>query len=400
MSSKDDVLDFINSLPDSKAGTPVPEGKEDIMEFLDELEAHEKRPQKLEPKAKSTNPKLVEKTGDEDPAKQQEKEKDQEQEIKSAQPESEIKSANSELEIDPINSITNWWNKEGSNAVSNIWGSITNNATNISETTYQLASNTTNQLNLRRQEFLKDQEINGEKTFEQISSITQRLNGILSDISETIMGNEDELLNIITVQDFELSYLPDLISKNFGKVMNQVEGGIKIQVNDFNHKRDPDNELNLFVGKLIDGEKLCVANLENSINNFNKVMEFEKNENTEINEKLKSINRSNIFISILPINMESFKTDNDSSEIVIDQNNSSSFQFILVLRDITNNIVIKTKTQAFPLIWSNWLIGKQNDAFVDYDIDPKEWVKGWIRDGLNLSIGIISQQYVIKRMGF
>lgn len=48
----DDVLDFLNSLPDSKSGTPKPqssegdkqENKEDFLEFLDELAAHEKKP--------------------------------------------------------------------------------------------------------------------------------------------------------------------------------------------------------------------------------------------------------------------------------------------------------------------------------------------------------------------
>ncbi|CAH6720428.1 maintenance of telomere capping protein 1 [[Candida] jaroonii] len=408
--SKDDVLDFINSLPDSKSGTPNPEGKEDLMDFLDELEAHDKKPVKFEPKKGKKDKKEKEKK----PLDKKEKTEDSTVSNEGGKKEAlteidvdvkpkevqnnEEKSANEELEIDPINSITNWWNKEGSNAVSSLWGSITSNASNLSETTYQIASTTTNQLNLRRQEFLKNQETNGEKTFEQITSITNRLNGILSNISETIIGNEDELLNIIIVNDFYLPYLHDLINKDFGKVMGQVEGGIKLQVNDFNHKKVLDNELNLFVGKKNDGEKLCLANLTNSIENFQKAIEFEKNENTEMNEKLKLINKSNVFISILPISIETSDII-DENEISIDQNNKS-FQFVIILKDITNNITIKTKTQAFPLIWNSWLTGKETEKFNEFDINPKEWVKDWIKDGLNVSIGIVAQEYVIKRMGF
>ena len=54
----DDVLDFINSLPDSKPSTPKPtnnqkatnssgDNKEDLFEFLDELEEHEKKRSKI-----------------------------------------------------------------------------------------------------------------------------------------------------------------------------------------------------------------------------------------------------------------------------------------------------------------------------------------------------------------
>ncbi|EGV64806.1 hypothetical protein PSN45_005157 [Yamadazyma tenuis] len=386
-----DVLEFINSLPDSKSNTPKPEGKEeDLLDFLDELAAHDKKPSKLSPKKK------------EDPKQEQE----QEQEQKPTKPSAAaIESANEELEIDPINSITNWWNKEGSTAVSSLWGSITTNATTLSETTYKIASDTTNQLNTKRQEFMKDQEENGGKNLQQITNLTNRLNNILSNITEQIntIGGEDELINLVIVNDLNnLTYLNDLISKNFGKVMNQVEGGIKVQINNYNHNHNQGDEvdLNMFTGKLIDGEKLCLANLDNSVKNFNKAIEFEKQEQTELNEKLNLINRSNVFISIQPINV-SGEVNKDDDEIVIDQTNPSSFFFLIILNDVTNKIVIKTKTQAFPLVWASWLMGQQLDQFQEYeDIDPREWVKDWIKSGLNLSFGVLSQQYVIKRMGF
>lgn len=419
----EDVLDFINSLPDSKANTPKPEGKEDVLEFLDELAAHGKKPLKLEPKKKedtSEDKKQAQTTRGQESNKETEASNANETEL--------INSANKELEIDPLNSITNWWNKEGATAVSSLWGSITNNANNLSETTYKIASDTTNQINSKRQEFLKEQEENGGKSFEQINKLTHKLNNIFINITDQIkvLNNEDELINVIIINDFRhLDYLNDLVFKNLNKVMSQVEGGIKVNINSYNNYHnhadsesgtsagasttltDSQVDFNMFNGKLLDGEKLCLANLDSSIKNFNKMLEFENKEKTELNEKLKSINKSNIFISFQAINNltnhhESTNSEDDNvKECIIDQNNSDSFLFLMILHDTTNNIIIKVKSQAFPLIWSQWLMNENLDQFADYeDIDPKEWVKDWIKQGLNLSLGIMAQQYVIKRMGF
>lgn len=404
-----DVLEFINSLPDSKSNTPKPDGKEDdLFEFLDELAAHDKKPSKLSPKKaeEKADSKVTKPAAKETVSSKTETVELAEDNKTESKEEENVDSANKELEIDPINTITNWWNKEGSSAVSNLWGSITTNATTLSETTYKIASDTTNQLNSRRQEFIKQQEENGGKNLQQITNITNRLNNILINITDQIVNNEDELINVIVVNDIvNLNYVNDLILKNFKSVMNQVEGGIKININNYNHNTTESTsssvDLNMFNGKLIDGEKLCLANLDNTIKNFNKVIEFENNEKTDLNEKLKLINKSNVFISIQPINVNHKDTTTDESEILVDQNDSNSFFFLVILNDITNKIVIKSKTQAFPLIWSNWLMNQDLEKFEDYeDIDPKEWVKDWIREGLNLTFGIISQQYVIKRMGF
>lgn len=428
----EDVMEFINSLPDSKSGTPKPEGKEDLLEFLDELAAHEKKPLKLEPKAKAKDEALAESkpkatatakgakdksgtkataTGDKAPAEvPKTPTKARDEAGKDPSGEESLDSANKELEIDPLNSITNWWNKEGATTVSNLWGSITNNASTLSESTYKLASDTTNQINNKRQEFLKEQEEHGGKSFDQINTLTTKLNGIFVNITDQIslLNSEDELINVITVNDFKhLDYLNDVVYKNFNKVMSQVEGGIKVNVNSYNNYHEDSLpasqvDLNMFNGKLLDGEKLCMANLDSSIKNFTKMLEFETKEQTEINEKMKLINKSNVFISFQAINnLTNLANESEDSEIVVEQNDSKSFVILMVLHDTTNKIVIKTKSQAFPLVWSQWLKHENLEQFEDYeDIDPKEWVKDWIKQGVNLSVGIMAQQYVVKRMGF
>jgi hypothetical protein len=312
-----------------------------------------------------------------------------------------------ELDIDPIGSIINWWSKDGSTKVNSLWGSITSNAHQISEQTFQLASNTTNEINKQRQKYLSQEE-----------ALSSRLNSLFLNVSQQItqglMDKDDELLNVLLIYDVNLNYLDKLINEQFNKVMNQVEGGIKVSVTNFNHthKQESDKyvDLNMFYGKSIDGEKLGFANLESSIKDYVKITE-ESKEKTQHLETIDDVNQSNIFISIQPIStgVESASAEqsqNDNGAIIIDPSNQNSFSFTIILKDITNNIIIVSKTQPFPLIWAKWLNGEELDSFKQENgediegVDPTEWVHTWIKQGINLSFGVVAQQYVIRRMGF
>ena len=321
------------------------------------------------------------------------------------------------LDIDPLASITNWWSTEGSSKVSSLWGTIASNAQSLGETTYQIASTTTNQLNQQRQKLQQ------ENTNVAVD-LAGRLNSVFLNMSQQIkqglIDDDDELLNILVVYDlYNLQYVTQLIAHNFNAVMGQVEGGIRVTVNDINHKSENDDiKLNMFYGKVIDGEKLCFANLESSIKSYLKIMKeseshHEKQEDEvkdqtadEQTEAVKQINKSNIFISIQPIttSIESndktaVEDENEDRAVLIESNNANSFSFTIILKDITNNITIITKTQPFPLRWAKWLDGEGVDEVSEGEVDPREWVRGWIKQGLDLSLGVIAQEYVIKRMG-
>lgn len=437
----DDVLDFINSLPDSKSGTPKPketnnsdinDKDEDFLEFLDELAAHEKsKPStptpnsKFEPKKKSEpSDKEVKEASTEKTAKiNTPAAKEPETKIDSQEKEiNEKKPLENDVESDTIGSISSWWNNEGSNKVSSLWGSITSNAQSLSEQTYQIASSTSNQISQQRQKFIENSD------HEQIVNISSKLNSMLLNMSQQItqglMADSDELLNILLIYDlYNINYLDSLCYDKFNQVMNQVEGGINVSVNNFNHKDELNKDridLNLFYGKIIDGEKLCLANLESSIKDYLKITKSEDGKEVsdeknadgkteqELKEDIDKINKSNIFISIQPITSKSNLDDNkpaeseeDQGPILIESNNANSFSFTVILKDITNNITIITKTQPFPLKWAKWLSGDHSQEFKELDdIDPSEWVKNWIKEGLSLSFGVLAQEYVIKRMGF
>lgn len=432
MSKKDtdDVLDFINSLPDSSPGTPVPkkdkaEGSEDFLEFLDELSAHEKtKPgnskSKFEPKKRDDTKKEDEKkvsTESDAQNEEQNAQNDAQNPEDAEEPEDDV--------IDPIALISSWWNTEGSSKVSSLWGSITQNAHQLGETTYQIASSTSQQLSHQRQKLLK--ESSGVVETEQILQISSRLNQILTTMSQQIkdglIDKEDELLNVMLVYDLNnVDYLDRVCAAKFNKVMGQVEGGIKVTVNNFNHKHEQRESglryynLDMFHGKMIDGEKLCFANLDSSIKDYTKITdleqaELEKEKEGQEAEAAVEINKSHVFIAIQPITTglaeKAPELEEQSGPILVETNNSDSFAFTMILKDITNNITIVTKSQPFPLRWARWVAGEREDIDRifgsseggDEGVDPSEWVKEWIRDGLGLSFAVMAQEYVTKRMG-
>lgn len=459
----DDVLDFINSLPESKRGTPKPtpsaDTGDDLLDFLDELSAHEKAAKpsgssrgKFEPKKKDTDARetlepAAEKTSSPSrdnvaatsteatapatdatasvPGEISDPEKAALAESLAANDEAEI-TAKSEEPVDPIASISSWWNAEGSSKVSSLWGSLTSNAHQIGETTFQLASNTSQQLSHLRQKFISEHALNDSE--QNIGHITNRLNLILSTMSQQIkeglIDKEDELLNILLVHDLaHVNYLESECAYKFNKVMGQVEGGIKVTVNSFNHKHDDMEalkyyDLGMFHGKAIDGEKLCFANLESSIKDFvnattpaepssSESREDNGAEDNEAKFETHDINKSNIFIAIQPITTSTGENTRDNEGLsLIECNNPESFSFTMILKDITNNITIISKTQPFPLKWVRWVSGDREDIDAVFgaeeendSIDPSEWVKEWLKDGLTLCFGVIAQEYVTKRMG-
>lgn len=446
----DDVLDFINSLPDSNT-TPSTvlgrksESNDEFKDFLDELSAHEKSTKgpirsKLEPKKRddlkdgrrvvsgkvssASSRRIVSSANSADPATPR------------AVPSSPVTTATGspapvarpsapslpseatateeEATIDPIGSLSLWWTTEGSSKVLSLWGSLASNATQLGESTFQLASNTSQQISHQRHKFLAE---NPGLEAEQITHLTGKLNSILSTVSQQIkdglIDKEDELLNIFLVYDWEnIADLDNLCARKFDSVMDQIEGGVRVTVNNFNHKHEQAErsdgaqhyDLGMFYGKAIDGEKLCFANLESSIKDYVKITAEDKSD-----EKPDEIATSNIFIAIQPIciGQQSAEGESKSNPVFIEANNANSFAFTMILKDITNNITIVSKSQPFPLRWARWLAGSHDDVdavFAGEDgeapgVDPSGWVNVWIKNGLELSFAVLAQEYITNRMG-
>lgn len=417
MSEADDVLDFINSLPDSKSGTPQPSKKandEELLDFLDELAEQDKLP-KVDPKVKavkkvggSLTPKLLTRF------KQDQAKSEADTSVASV---ASAASAASVASVEPeapkveeqllttddmVASLSSWW---GSGK--GLLGSLASNAQEISEKTYNNALQITNELNRKRQEIMAMEESPLDSLTKQadINGLGSRLNNLLSNVSQQItlglMDEDDELLNILLVYDSKLNFVDQIATENFRKVMSQVEGGIAVNVTNFNHlalenEDSKKTDLDIFYGKQIDGDKLCLANLELLIKDYQKLT-AEQTEKQAHLEEIK-LNQLNLFLCIQPICDEKEK---DEEIDIIDSSHGANFVFSVTFKDITNNISIATKSQPFPLRWAKWINGEGLEEFdTEGDVDPGQWVREWIRKGLLLAFGVIAQEYVIRRMGY
>ena len=283
---------------------------------------------------------------------------------------------------------------------------------------------------------------------------TNTITEIARNLQKIVVGETEEVLRIHLVHD--LVNYPSLqynIESKFDQVLSsQVEGGIRIFVDEWGHPNnngstpieekasvvdgDVENskkklQFNLFDGKVTDGEKLAFANLENAVKLFNTAHEEYQKQQKEADvtpeDDRSSISSnsnkiSDLFISILPIAIPQKPQDVDDDFQVTDSNTPGNFNFTLVLKDITNDVTTITRSQGFPVKWVNWLegsikkpepIGREDIEKIDDNkksengeededdevIDPSEWVKEWIEDGLSLSFGVMAQNYVIDRMG-
>lgn len=89
--------------------------------------------------------------------------------------------------------------------------------------------------------------------------------------------------------------------------------------------------------------------------------------------------------------------------------------FAIVLYDPVHALSFSTLSQAFPIRWIEWLDApavqppdRPNEYRPPEDIaqiieeggvDPREWVSEWLEESLSLSVGVLAQRYVARRMG-
>lgn len=410
----DDVFEFLESLPKNGApkDTKVAEGKNkndnDIMDFLDELEKSnlslnkkgeskqaEKAPQVEKAQPEEKDPK-VDKAPQEGQAPSETRQDE-------SSPKAEVAGAENENTDaplhDPITSLSNWWSSSGSATVSSFWNKTAEQASNIKTKLAQDQLDLTSRINA--------------------ATITE----LARNLQKIVAGETDEVLRIHLVHD--LVNFPGLqydVEQKFDQVLSsQVQGGIRIFVDQWGHPNKSENDedpagqrrLNLFHGKITDGDKLAFANLDNAIKLFDKAHQEVLKQQKDAQEQEESVgteaNISDIFVSILPIGVPQDSKGSKGDIVTTDSRHPGNFSFTVILKDITNDISTITRSQGFPMKWVGWLekdsepkpSTEQTDTEEDVDVvDPSDWVKEWVEEGLSLSLGVAAQNYVIERMGY
>jgi hypothetical protein len=96
--------------------------------------------------------------------------------------------------------------------------------------------------------------------------------------------------------------------------------------------------------------------------------------------------------------------------------------FAIYLHDPLHSLAFKTLSQPVPAVWASWLDASSTGEDYSEDgnassmntaglpesirelidaggVDPRDWAVEWLEETLSLSVGVVAQQYVAKRMG-
>ncbi|KAI3334119.1 maintenance of telomere capping protein 1 [Ustulina deusta] len=274
------------------------------------------------------------------------------------------------------------------------------------------------------------------------------------------ISSHERLLIHITHDIVGYPSLDPLIYGVFSRVMSQVEGGdlLVIQRGHENTARrssdaalfggssnsagwrdgpwwrqvDSPRDLGAVKG-LLEGTKLCRANAESYSNDYlaasGGVTEAQRRALEPLSED-NPVRTSDIFLAVQAIIVEadpalfagSTATEAEKeASAVADDSTDTQICFAVYVLDPVHDIVYNTISQSIPLGWIRWLDAptpltpeseSEQSTPVDFNVpdeireivegggvDPREWVAEWVEETLSLSIGVVAQRYVARRMG-
>jgi len=247
--------------------------------------------------------------------------------------------------------------------------------------------------------------------------------------------------------------LDPLIYSVFARVMSQVEGGDLVVIQRGSESRarstsdagyrgsvlggntgwadgpwwreDGEKRDMAAVRGLVEGTKLARANAEAFAHDFFSArggIEEAAKQATQVLSDSNPVRSSDIFLTVQAVTLDadsrlfqpttsSSKSDGENVPTPDDDDsdNKDTTAFAIFLHDPIHSLSFSTLSQSFPAKWTAWLDESSaapdslpesiRDIVETGGIDPREWVAEWVEDTLNLSIGIVAQSYVAKRMG-
>jgi hypothetical protein len=177
---------------------------------------------------------------------------------------------------------------------------------------------------------------------------------------------------------------------------------------------------------LVEGTKLTRVQAESYATEFFSAkggVEEAAKQAAEVLSESNPVRRSDIFLAIQAVSYASpddlFATstpDPEKTEGVQEHEEEEDelVVFAVYLHDPIHSISFKAVSQAFPSKWAEWLdapaaadvAGEEShlppeiqEIIESGGVDPREWVAEWIEESISLSVGIVAQRYVARRMG-
>lgn len=248
--------------------------------------------------------------------------------------------------------------------------------------------------------------------------------------------------------------LDPLIYGVFNRVMAQVEGGDLVvlqrgqefgatpQQSTAGWRDGPWWRVNDGAGRdlgiisgLVEGTKLCRANAEGYANDYfasKGGVEAARQRALEPVSESNPVRSSDIFLSVQAISTKAdkqlfagnagAKKAKEEDEEEEEEEEEESVLFAVYILDPVHDINYSAVSQAVPEKWIRWMDAsvsstpqtEEDEEFEEQfgrvpeeireiietgGVDPREWVAEWVEEALSLSVGIVAQRYVARRMG-
>ncbi|KAF2177106.1 hypothetical protein K469DRAFT_733098 [Zopfia rhizophila CBS 207.26] len=262
--------------------------------------------------------------------------------------------------------------------------------------------------------------------------------------------SQHERLQIHTTHDL-IGYpsLDPIIYQTFSNVMAQVEGGDLLVIqrgsestqrrgsldgyrgggagwNDGPWWRDTAKRDLSVVKGLVEGTKLTRVSAERYAQDFFGArggVEEAAKQATEILSESNPVRSSDIFLAIQAVSYTapedlfagSATGDEKTGGVEEQKETDELVTFAVYLHDPIHSISFKALSQSFPAKWVEWLDAsapttgaEEGQSYLPQEIqeiinsggvDPREWIAEWMEETISLSVGIVAQRYVARRMG-
>ncbi|KAK0735242.1 maintenance of telomere capping protein 1 [Lasiosphaeria miniovina] len=190
---------------------------------------------------------------------------------------------------------------------------------------------------------------------------------------------------------------------------------------------------------LVEGTKLCRANAEGYANDYFAAhggIEGARQRAVEPVSESNPVRSSDLFLSVQALTVAADKglfagstaTEKDKADSAVLEEDDEDADgdlvcFAVFILDPVHEIQYSAVSQSVPARWIRWLdasaaplpqaaseegyIKSELDRVPDEireiveggGVDPREWVAEWVEETLNLSVGVVAQRYVARRMG-
>ncbi|KAI1082073.1 maintenance of telomere capping protein 1 [Whalleya microplaca] len=196
---------------------------------------------------------------------------------------------------------------------------------------------------------------------------------------------------------------------------------------------------------LLEGTKLCRVNAESYAHDYfaprGGIAEAQKRALEPVSED-NPVRTSDIFLAVQPITVDADpalfagsrsstaeKEEEAGSAVASTADADTQVCFAVYVLDPVHDIMYSTVSQSIPVKWIQWLDAPtpltpassdrdQGSSQTEHEyesgvnvpdeirvivegggVDPREWVAEWVEEALSLSVGVVAQRYVARRMG-